>query len=237
MRRWRTASGPVGIPSENKSRSWPQHRLEIVGVVATGKYNSLREAPQPYMFRPFPQMYGAQAVLVLQTAGDPQAMFAAVERHIHGLDANLPVLDIETLGQYMSIPLFVARVTGTLLGVFGFLALLLAAVGLSGVVAYYVSLRTREIGIHLALGATRRDVLRLVLKQGMRLSLSGLLIGLALGLGASRVLASLLYGIGPGDPATYLGVAFVLLAVTLLACYLPARRTMRVDPMTALRYE
>ena len=214
-----------------------RQRLEIVGVVATGKYRSLQEEDQPYMFRPFSQVYEAQAALVVQTAGDPRPMVATVERAIHALDANLPVLDAETLAQYMSIPLFVPRFTGTLLGVFGLLALLLAAVGLSGVVAYYVGLRTREIGVHLALGAERRDVLKLVVKQGMRLSLVGVGIGLVAALAVSRVLSGLLFGVRSTDPVTYLAAAVVLVATTLLACYLPARRATRVDPVVALRYE
>ena len=214
-----------------------RQRLEIVGVVATGKYRSLQEENQPFMFRPFSQVYEAQAAVVVQTMGDPKPMLATVEREIQALDPNLPVLDAETLAQYMSIPLFVPRFTGTLLGVFGFLALLLAAVGLSGVVAYYVGLRTREIGVYLALGAERRDVLKLVVKQGMRLSLAGVLIGLAAAFGVSRVLVGLLFGIHPTDPITYITVAFALTATTLFACYLPARRATRVDPMVALRYE
>jgi predicted permease len=247
-----TSSGVAIINEAMAQRYWPgqdpigkqitltfgkRQSLEIVGVAATGKYRNLREASQPFMFRPFSQVYEPQAVLVVETAGDSKPMLATIEREIHTLDANLPVLDAETLTQYMSIPLFVARVTGTLLGVFGLLALLLAAVGLSGVVAYFVSLRTREIGIHLALGAERRDVLKLVVKQGMRLSLVGMLIGLAVALAVSRVLSSLLYGIRPTDPVTYISVALGLTAVTLLASYLPARRAAKVDPMVALRYE
>jgi predicted permease len=211
--------------------------LEIIGVAATGKYRDLREASQPFMFRPFAQAYEPRGVLVVQTAGDPKPVLATVEREIHTLDPNLPVIDAETLAQYMSIPLFVPRTTGALLGAFGLLGLLLAAVGLSGVVAYYVSLRTREIGVHLALGAERRDVLKLVVKQGMRLSLVGVIIGLAAALGVSRALSSLLYGIRPTDPVTYVSVAFVLITATLLACYLPARRATKVDPMVALRFE
>jgi predicted permease len=211
--------------------------LEIVGVAANGRYRNLQEEPQPFMFRPFSQLYESSAVLLVQTAGDPKPMLATVEREIHKVDSNLPVVDAETLAQYMSIPLFVPRVTGTLLGVFGLLALLLAAVGLSGVVAYFVSLRTREIGVHLALGAERGDVLKLVVKQGMRLSLVGVVIGLAVAFGLSRVLSSLLYGIRSTDPITYVSVALTLTAVTLLASYLPARRATRVDPMVALRHE
>jgi predicted permease len=247
-----TSPGVVIIDEAMAQRYWPgqdpigkratlafgkRQSLEVVGVAATGKYGDLREESQPFMFRPFSQVYEPQAVLVVQTAGNPKPMLAAVEREIHTLDANLPVLDAETVAQYMSIPLFVPRITGILLGAFGLLALLLAAVGLAGVVAYYVSLRTREIGVHLALGAKRHDVLKLVVKQGMRLSLVGVVIGLAAALGVSRVLASLLYGIGPTDPVTYVSVALALIAVTLLASCLPARRATKVDPMVALRYE
>ena len=189
------------------------------------------------MFRPFSQVYEAQAALVVQTAGDPKPMLATVERAIQTLDPNLPVLDAETLAQYMSIPLFLPRITGTLLGIFGLLALLLAALGLAGVVAYFVSLRTREFGVQLALGAEPRDVLELVVKQGMRLSLVGVFIGLAAALGVSRVLSSLLFGIRPTDPITYIAVALVLTSTMLLASYLPARRATKVDPMVALRYE
>ena len=234
-RRYWQGQNPVG-----KRMTLPfgkQQTLEIVGVVATGKYGSLQEEGQPFMFRPFSQVYEAQAVLVVQTAGDPKPMLASVQRQIHTLDPNLPVLDAETLAQYMSIPLFVPRITGILLGTFGLLALLLAAVGLSGVVAYFVSLRTREIGIRLALGAERRDVMKLVVRQGMRLSLVGVVIGLTAALGVSRVLSSLLYGIRPTDPITYISVAVVLTSVTLLASYIPARRATKVDPLVALRYE
>ena len=211
--------------------------LEIVGVVATGKYRSLQEENQPFLFRPFAQVYEAQAALVVQTTGDPKPMLATVERAIQSVDPNLPVLDAETLAQYMSIPLFLPRFTGALLGVFGVLALLLAALGLSGVVAYYVGLRTREFGIHMALGAEPRDVLALVVKQGMWLTLAGVVIGLVAALGVSRVLSGLLFGVRPTDPITYIGVALVLTATMLLACYLPARRATKVDPMVALRYE
>jgi predicted permease len=214
-----------------------RERLEIVGVVKTGKYQNLREEPQPFMFRPFAQGYTPQAVLVVHTQGDPKAELAAVEREVHTLDPNLPAMDAETLSQYMSIPLFVPRVAGTLLGAFGLLALALAVVGLSGVVAYFVSLRTREIGVHVALGAERLDVLMLIEKQGIRLSIVGLAIGLAAAVGVSRVLSSLLYGIGPTDPVTYVGVSVLMIVMTLLSCYIPARRAMKVDPMVALRYE
>jgi predicted permease len=247
-----TSPGVVIINEAMAQRYWPGQNpvgkqiylgigkrspLEIVGVVATGKYRSLQEENLPFLFRPFAQVYEAQAALVVQTTGDPKPMLAAVERAIQAVDPNLPVLDAETLAQYMSIPLFLPRFTGALLGVFGVLALLLAALGLGGVVAYYVGLRTREFGVHMALGAEPRDVLALVVKQGMWLTLAGVLIGLVAALGVSRVLSGLLFGVRPTDPITYIGVALVLITTMLLACYLPARRATKVDPMVALRYE
>jgi len=247
-----TSPGVVIINEAMAHRYWPGQNpvgkqitlafgkrspLEIVGVVATGKYRSLQEENQPFLFRPFAQVYEAQAALVVQTTGDPKPMLATVERAIQAVDPNLPVLDAETLAQYMSIPLFLPRFTGALLGVFGVLALLLAALGLAGVVAYYVGLRTREFGVHMALGAEPRDVLALVVKQGMWLTLAGVLIGLVAAFGVSRVLSGLLFGVRPTDPITYIGVALVLITTMLLACYLPARRATKVDPMVALRYE
>ena len=139
--------------------------------------------------------------------------------------------------QYMSLPLFPARTTGLLLGVSGFLALALTSIGLFGVISYIVSQRTHEIGVRMALGAQRSDVLRLVVRHGILLTAMGLVIGLGMAFGAAQLLSSLLYGIRPTDPATFVGVALLLCAVVLLACYIPARRAISVDPLVALRYE
>ena len=211
--------------------------FEIVGVVQTGKYRSLRESPEPVMYRPFLQAYSPRATLVVWTAGNPRPMLAAVEHEIHMLDPNLPSAQGETLKDYMSLPLLLARVTGSLLGAFGVLALLLAVSGLYGAVAYSVSERTREIGIRVALGAARSDVLKLVVKQGMLLALIGTAIGMAAALLATRVLSNLLYAIEPTDALTFVTVSVLLIAVALLASYIPARRATKVDPMVALRYE
>jgi predicted permease len=211
--------------------------LEIVGVVATGKYGNLRESPQPFMWRPFLQAYDPRATVVVQTAGDPKPMLAMVQRAIHELDSNLPVADAETLQQYMAIPLFPAHDTGTLLGAFGLLALALAVVGLSGVIAYSVSQRTQEFGVRMALGGKPSDVLKLVVRQGMVLTLSGVGIGVVVALAVTQVLSSLLYGIRPTDPVTYVAVSVFLTGAALLASYIPARRATKVDPMVALRYE
>lgn len=139
--------------------------------------------------------------------------------------------------QYMSLPLFPARTTGLLLGASGGMALALTVIGLFGVISYIVFQRTHEIGVRVALGAQRRDILSLIIRHGLVLTVIGLIIGLGIAFGAARLLSSLLYGIAPTDPTTFVGVAVVLGTVTILACYLPARRAMRVDPIVALRYE
>jgi len=139
--------------------------------------------------------------------------------------------------QYMTLPLFPARTTGLLLGVSGFLALALTSIGLFGVISYIVSQRTHEIGVRMALGARQGDVLRLVVRHGFFLTVIGLVVGLGISFGAAQLLSSLLYGIGPTDLTTFIGVALLMCVVAVLACYIPARRAMRVDPLVALRYE
>lgn len=211
--------------------------FEVVGVVKTGKYHSLRESPQPFMYRPLAQFYSAKATLIVRTAADPKVMIGPVEKKIHSVDSNVPVTDAETLQEYMAVPLFEAHVSGILLGALGLLALLLAMAGLYGVVAYSVSQRTREIGIRTALGAQKRDIFRLVVGQGMILVVVGVGLGIAGALGLTRFLSSLLYGVKPTDPLTFVVVSILLTGVALLACYIPARRAMKIDPMEALRYE
>jgi predicted permease len=209
--------------------------LEIVGVVKTGKYDSLNEDAQPFMYRPFD--YTSQAYLVAHSPSDAQAALEEISRTVRELDPNVVPTDMESINQYMALPLFAAHTTGILLAAFGAVALLLATIGLSGVVSYSVSQRTNEIGVRMALGADRFDVVKLILKQGMRLTMIGILCGLVLSFAATRVLSGLLYGINPGDPATFAAVSFFLAAVALVSCYLPARRAASVDPMTSLRAE
>ena len=189
------------------------------------------------MYLPFFQSYRPSAVLVAHTAGAPKEVLAAVRRQIEELDPNMPLVHTETLEEYMAVPLFTARATGILLSAFGALALLLALVGLYGAVSYSVSQRTREFGVRLALGAQRADLIRLVLREGVAATVLGLAMGVIGALVLTRVLSSLLYGIRPTDPLTFAGVSAFLLAVTLAANYIPARRATKVDPMVALRYE
>jgi putative ABC transport system permease protein len=208
--------------------------MEIVGVVKTGKYRTLSEDPLPAVY--VSQLPPART-LVVRTSGDPAALLDTLRREIHSVDPNIAATDLETMQQYMTLPLFPARTTGILLGVSGFLALALTSIGLFGVISYIVSQRTHEIGLRMALGARHGDVLRLVVRHGLFLTVIGLVVGLSIALGAAHLLASLLYGIGPTDPTTFVGVALLLCAVVVFACYIPARRASRLDPLVALRYE
>jgi putative ABC transport system permease protein len=161
----------------------------------------------------------------------------SIRAQVVALDRDLPVFDVMTMEDLRSVSVSAQRIGGTLMAAFAGFALVLAAIGLFGVIAYAVSERTREIGIRMALGAKPREVFLLVVGQGMTLAFIGLLVGLPLALGMGRAVAGLLYGIGPNDFTTLASVAAILAAVAFVACYIPARRAMRVDPMVALRYE
>jgi predicted permease len=210
---------------------------EIVGVVKDSKYRRLTEELRPAVFTPFLQRYRGDMSLHVRTTGEPGAMIAAVRSEVQALDASLPVYNIRTLEEQKNSSLYTSRMAATLLVVFGVLALGLAAVGLYGVMAYAVHRRTREIGIRLALGAGQRDVLRLVVGHGMLLTLLGIAAGLAAAFGLTRLMRTMLYGVSPTDALTFAAIASVLLLVALLACWIPARRASKVDPLVALRHE
>jgi predicted permease len=210
---------------------------EIVGVSADGKYNSLGEKPQPVVYRPLLRNYDSTVTLVARTNADPQSAIVAIRREFNRLDPDLPLYDVKTLTEHMSLPLFPARMAALVLGSFGIIALLLAAFGVYGVMSYAVSQRTHEIGIRMALGARPGDVLRLVVRQGMWLALIGVAIGLLAAFALTRVVNGLLYEVSATDPLTFAGVSLLLAIVALVACLIPARRATKVDPMVALRYE
>ena len=174
---------------------------------------------------------------MVRTAGDSRTLLDEVRREVPIVDPLMAATQVQTIEEYMALPLFPARTVGWLLGVSGILAVVMTAIGLFGVIAYVVSQRTHEIGVRMALGARRSDVLKMVMGQGLRLTAIGLGIGLCAALGAARLLSPLLYGIGANDPATMTAVAVGLAAIALTACYLPARKAMRVEPSVALRYE
>jgi macrolide transport system ATP-binding/permease protein len=210
---------------------------EVVGIVQDSKWRYIGERPRSVVYRPISQSWSPLSSFVLRSTGQPNALLADVRREVQGLDRNLPVQVLRTLPEHVSEALWPAQLGAGLLAVFGLLALTLAAVGLSAVIAYLVSQRTREIGIRLALGAQARDVLKLVVWQGLKLTFSGVVIGLFGAFALTRLLENLLYGLSPTDPLTFLAITTLLVAVALLACYIPARRATKVDPLVALRYE
>lgn len=209
----------------------------IVGVARTTDYYDLNEPPQMFFYLPLFQAYTSNVTLHVRTTGDPRAAAGAVTQAIHRLTADLPVFDISTLEARIGATTFTLRMAGAFVGVFGALALVLAAIGLYGVIAYGTRQRTHEIGIRLAIGAEPGEIGRMVLAQGARLALVGIGIGIAASLGAAQLFRSLLFGVGTSDPMTFLAVTVLLLAVALIACYVPARRATKVDPIIALRHE
>ncbi len=210
----------------------------IVGVVGDVRPDSLDTDAGPQVYVPERQdaIWGGMS-LVVRTKGDPEALTQAVRNEVRALDRNQPVYDVKTLAQVVADSTAYRRLAALLMAGFACVALVLACVGLYGVISYAVARRTHEIGIRMALGARPRDVLRLVLREGGALVLAGVGLGAAAAFAASRALASMLYEVSPGDPATYALVAVLLACVALLACIVPARRATKVDPMVALRYE
>ena len=215
------------------SGSW----IEVVGVMRDGKYFSLSEDPLPFVYVSLRPENGSYLTMVVRTATEPQGVIAALRSEIQRLDANLPVYNVQTLTEHMALPLFPARVAAMLLGSFGLLALILAAIGIFGVMSYSVSQRTREIGIRMALGANNAGILKLVLGHGLKLVVIGMAIGLIGAFTGTRLMSALLYGVSATDSVTFILIALLLVSVALLACYLPARRATQVDPNEALRYE
>ena len=215
----------------------PKEWLTVVGVARDSKVNSLNEKPTPFVYLPLYQSYRSDMTIMARVAGDPLAFAKTVEKTVHDLNADVGVFDVTTLETRNQIASFGQRVAGTFVGAFGLLALVLATVGIYGVTAYTTRQRTHEIGIRMTLGATKQDVLRLVLGHGLRLMLTGVGLGLVLAFLLTRFLSNLLLGVTSTDALTFLTVALLLCAVALFACFLPARRAMGVDPMVALRYE
>jgi putative ABC transport system permease protein len=175
--------------------------------------------------------------LIVRAEQNPASLAAAIRSEVRAVDPNQPVSSLQTMTQVIDWSISDSRLLAMVMAVFAALALLLAAAGIYSVMAYVIALRTQEIGIRVALGASRADVLRLALSHGMSLALGGLLAGLGVAFGVSQLFASMLFSIRPADPFTFGTVAALLFAVAFLACYIPARRAMRVDPMVALRYE
>jgi len=214
--------------------------IEVVGLAADGKYMMLAEAPRTYFYVPIAQRFRSPITLMVRSTSDPAALTGALQRTIGSLDPDLPVYNVRTMDKHVADSVFglmPMRMGASIAGVQGLIGLLLALMGLYSVVSYAVSQRTREIGVRMALGAARADVLRLVVREGMRLSLLGIAVGLLLAAGLSVILSKVLYGLAPLDPIVFGGVTVLLLAVSTLACYVPARRAAGLDPLVSLRCE
>ncbi len=210
---------------------------EVVGVVRDTVVNNIGEEPQPLAYLPMTQDYSPAATMQVRTVGPPDAVISSVRQQVQGLDNGLALTNFNTIGELLGQGLWASRMGAGLLSLFGVIALILSVVGVYGVLSYSVSQQTREIGIRMAMGAQTNSVLKLIVKQGMRLAIAGLVLGLVLALLAMRSLSSLLYGVSAYDPLIFGGVFLILAAAAVAACYFPARRAARVDPLVALRYE
>jgi predicted permease len=211
--------------------------MTVVGVARNGKYERLSESPRPVIWVPLAQRPRPSFTMHVRADGDPLLLAGALRRAFASVHPDLPFLDVRTMAQHMEASLFTSRMGAYMLSAFGALALLLSSIGLYGLLAFAVSRRTREIGVRMALGAGRTQVVTMVVRTAMRLVGIGLLVGAVASLGAGRLLRSQLLGVSPYDPATLLAVAALLAGVALAATLLPARRAARVDPIVALRHE
>jgi len=210
---------------------------EVVGVVRNTVVNNIGEEAQPLAYLPLTQDFAPAATMQVRTSGRPESTIAAVRGQVQSLDTNLALTNLNTIEELIDQGLWAPRVGAALLAVFGGLALLLAIIGVYGVLSYSVSQQTREIGIRMAMGARTASVLSLIIGQGMRLAVVGLMLGLLIAFATMRVLSSLLFGVSAHDPVTFTGVSLILATAAILGCYIPARRAAKVNPITALRYE
>jgi putative ABC transport system permease protein len=210
---------------------------EIVGVVRDSKYVSLSESPMPFVFLPLPQNHETGMTLLVRASGNPASLAGPVRQEVQGIEPNLPVSNPTPMNELIGNTLYAARVGAILLGVFAILALVLASIGLYGVMSFAVAQRTRELGIRMALGAQAGDVFGLVLRHAARLIVAGVVLGLGVAFAVTRLLTSFLYGVSATDRITFVVIPVVLAIVALIACYVPARRATKVDPLVALKYE
>jgi putative ABC transport system permease protein len=209
----------------------------ITGVIGDARTESLVESSVPQIYLSMYQRRPKALAIFLRGRLDTAAVAVQVREQVQSVDPELPVFGAQTLNEKVTASLSERRFSMEMVGLFALTALLLAGLGIYGVISYVVSERTHEIGIRLALGAQRRNILRMILRQGLALAIVGAAVGLVGGLIVSYLMAGLLYGVRPTDPLTFAGVALLLIGVALLACYIPARRAIRVDPLVALRYE
>jgi putative ABC transport system permease protein len=222
-----------GHPSAKNPPKW----CTIVGVVSDTKLYGLANPARLEVYVPLRQNAASTMYLVVRSGADPAALTSAIREAVQSIDKDQPLFAISTMKELVSNSVATRRMTLVLLGLFSGLALVLGAIGIYGVISYSVAQRTHEIGIRMALGAPRREVFRLVVGEGLKLAGIGIAIGVVAAFGLARLMSSLLYAVSATDFETFAGVAMLLALVALLACYVPARRAMRVDPMVALKYE
>ncbi len=235
VRRFWPGADPLGKAISLRGPAGPF--LTVVGVAQDGKYQTMSEDPVPFAYFPLEQEYRPVVTLLARTNGDANAAVRAVRASLLAADPDLPIFNAQTLGEHLALTLLPQRLAAVILGSFGAVALLLASMGVYGIVAFSVSRRTREIGVRVALGAARHDVIRLMVMKGLRPVAIGVGLGLVAALGVTRLLRGFLTGVSPTDPATFITVVAAFLTVALSACLLPARRAARVDPLVALRSE
>jgi putative ABC transport system permease protein len=237
-RRFFAGRNPIGLHIAYGAGSSAHPDMEIVGVVKDSKWDNPRSAITPFLYQPYSQFPQLRFLtFYVRTERDPAQMAATVHGVVERIDPNLPVKDMRTLTVQVDETMFNDRLVAVLSISLALLAALLAALGLYGVLSYVVARRTREIGIRIALGGQRADILRLVLGQGAQLTAIGGVAGILAALALARLMSSLLFGVNANDPLTFVTVAVVLAIVSGAACYIPARRAVRVNPIVALRYE
>jgi putative ABC transport system permease protein len=210
---------------------------EVVGVVGSIKQTTLAAEARPAMYLPHPQARSSRLTLLVRTHGEPLEIVGAVREQVRAIDKDVPVTHVQTMSQVFDASVAQQRFSMLIVGLFAGLALILSTVGIYGVMAYSVAQRSHEIGVRMALGAQTAQVLKLILKDGMKLAVVGVVMGLAGAFALTRLLTTLLFGVKPNDGMTLVVVSLGLLFVAFVACYLPARRATKVDPLVALRYE
>jgi putative ABC transport system permease protein len=234
-RRYWPGEDPIGRPVSVFQGGFDEDTAYVVGVVGDVRFGTLDSLPDPDVYLSYYQSPRGRMMMFVRTAGDPQSLIGAVRREVAALAPGMPLYDVRPMRQRVADAMAYARFSATLLAAFAMVALALAALGTYGVISFGVSQRTKEIGIRVALGATRGSVLRLIVGQGLGLAVVGGALGLAGALGTTRVLRSLLYGVAPSDPVTLVSIVAVLVVAVILASWLPARRAAGVHPSEALR--